>query len=137
MGKFKVMGFLKRKGRTDVFLSLGPENYVVAKGDNITKQYYLTDVAKDSLTVSDKKTGIAIKLNTDFSKEASSKIFPSPGYGGAGKGDGTLRHAPDRMGSKPWGKAVGASGRELWPARERAESSGDLRPARKRAEAIA
>jgi hypothetical protein len=84
MRKLKVMGFLKRKGRMDVFLSLGSENYVVAKGDNITKQYYLTDVAKDSLTVSDKKTGVAVRLNTDFSRDASSKIVPSPGFGGMG-----------------------------------------------------
>jgi hypothetical protein len=86
MKKLKVLGFLKRKGKMDVFLSLGTENYVVAKGDNITKQYYLTDVSKDSLTVSDRKTGIAVKLNTDFSRDASSKIVPSPGFGGAGGG---------------------------------------------------
>jgi hypothetical protein len=86
MGKLKVLGFLKRKGRMDVFLSLGTENYVVAKGDNITKQYYLTDVSRDSVTVSDRKTGIAVKLNTDFSRDASSKIVPSPGFGGPGGG---------------------------------------------------
>jgi hypothetical protein len=92
MKKLKVLGFLKRKGRMDVFLSLGSENYVVAKGDNITKQYYLTDVAKDSVTVSDRKTGIAVKLNTDFSRDASSKIVPSPGFGGAGAGGGPQRY---------------------------------------------
>jgi hypothetical protein len=103
MKKLKVLGFLKRKGRMDVFLSLGPETYVVAKGDNITKQYYLADVAKDSVTVSDRKTGIAVKLNTDFSRDASTKIVPSPGYGGVGAGGGMPQRYPNPFVGRPPG----------------------------------
>jgi hypothetical protein len=109
MRKLKVLGFLKRKGRMDVFLSLGPENYVVAKGDNITKQYYLTDVAKDSLTVSDKKTGVAVKLNTDFTRDASSKIVPSPGFAGMGAAGGMRYPYPGQnpFGGSPPGPPAG------------------------------
>ncbi len=107
MNKLKVLGFLKRKGRMDVFLSLGQENYVVAKGDNITKQYYLTDVAKDSLTVSDRKTGTSVKLNTDFTRDASSKIVPSPGFGGMGPGGGMPQRYPNPLGGRPPGPPGG------------------------------
>ncbi|MHB8174423.1 MAG: hypothetical protein ACYDFU_08215 [Nitrospirota bacterium] len=86
--KFKVMGFLKRKLRTDVFLSLGQENYVVTKGDKITKDYYLTDVAKNAVTVSDKQTGVAVKISTDFSKNASSSVYPFLWRKNAVSGDG-------------------------------------------------
>ncbi len=82
MNKIKVMGFLKRKLRTDVFLSLGQENYVVAKGGKITRTYYLTDVTDNSVTISDKTTGVSVKINTNFSKNASAEVYPSPGYGG-------------------------------------------------------
>ncbi len=84
INKIKVLGFLKRKLKTNVFLSLGQESYVVAKGGKITKDYYLTDVTTNSVTISDKKTGVSVKINTDFSKNASAKVYPSPGYGGGG-----------------------------------------------------
>lgn len=107
MMKFKVMGFLKRKGRMDVFLSLGQENYAVAKGDRITKQYYLTDVTRDSLTVSDKKTGIAVRLSTDFTKVASSNIIPSPGFEGAGPGGWQPQRFPNTFMGRPPGPPGG------------------------------
>lgn len=85
--KVKVLGFLKRKQRTDVFLSLGNINYIVGKGEVITKDYYLEDVAKDSVTVSDRKTGVQVKVPADFSgKNAKSVVMPSVGgAGGAGQ----------------------------------------------------
>ncbi len=82
INKIKIMGFLKRKLKTDVFLSLGQENYVVAKGDHITRNYYLTGVTDNSVTISDKTTGVSVKINTNFSKNASASVYPSPGYGG-------------------------------------------------------
>ncbi len=89
INKMKVMGFLKRRLKTVVFLSLGQENYVAAKGDKITRDYYLTAVTDNSVTISDKKTGVSVKIKTDFSKNASSDIYPSPGLdGGIGPAGG-------------------------------------------------
>src|SRR5512135_2549591 len=45
--KFKVLGFLTRKGKTNVFMSLGAEHYTVPAGGNITKDYFLTEVGLD------------------------------------------------------------------------------------------
>jgi len=84
MQKVKVLGFLKRKQRTDVFLSLGNNNYIVGKGDVITKDYYLVDVTKDSVIVSDRKTGIQVKVPADFSgKNAKSMVLPGVGQAGS------------------------------------------------------
>ena len=95
INKIKVMGFLKRKLRTDVFLSLGQENYVVAKGGKITRDYYLTDVTDNSVTISDKTTGVSVKISTNFSKNASAEVYPSPGYGnGVGPAMGGMGYNP-------------------------------------------
>jgi hypothetical protein len=96
MRKVKVLGFLKRKQRTDVFLSLGNSNYIVGKGEVITKDYYLEDVAKDYVMVSDRKTGVQVKIPADFSGK-NSKNMPPPGVGGAG-GAGQPSPSPQRRG---------------------------------------
>jgi len=84
MQKIKVLGFLKRKQRMDVFLSLGNSNYIVGKGDVITKEYYLEDVAKDSVTVLDRKTGVQVRVPADFSgKNAKSMVLPGVGRAGS------------------------------------------------------
>lgn len=83
--KAKVIGFLKRKGRTDVFLSFSNGNYVVAKGDNITKDYFLTDIGKDSVSIKDNKTGIEVKVSAEFTekKAKTASTIPTPGLPGA------------------------------------------------------
>jgi len=86
LNKIRVLGLLKRKDRTDVFLSLSGSTYIAGKGDNITKAYYLTDLGKDYIVVRDKDTGVEFRLNFDMQSKAS-KTMPSPGAAeGSGKG---------------------------------------------------
>ena len=121
MQKVKVLGFLKRKQRTDVFLSLGNSNYIVGKGEVITKDYYLEDVAKDSVVVSDRKTGIQVKVPADFSGKNAKNILlpgvgrvgasppanqpPNPGTGGTMPGPGRSpgQRTPDASGGGIYG----------------------------------
>lgn len=103
--KLKVLGFLKRKKRMDVFLSLGNSTYIVGKGEVITKDYYLDDVAKDSVTVSDRKTGIQVKVPADFSGKKTTNM-PSPGAGNPGSvypgpGRSPGQRTPESYGGRP------------------------------------
>ena len=100
MQKIKVLGFLKRKQRIDVFLSLGNSNYIVGKGDVITKDYYLEDVAKDSVTVSDRKTGIQVKVPADFSGKNAKSMVP-PGAGRAGSSSPAYQQPSQGIGGMP------------------------------------
>ncbi len=85
MNKIKVLGFLKRKSREDVFLSLGNDYYTAGKGENIVKGYYLKDVGKDYVVVADRDTNTEVRLSTNFEKGASTTV-PSPGAGGGPPG---------------------------------------------------
>lgn len=83
MQKIRVLGFLKRKGRTDVFVSLGNDNFVVPRGGKIIKGYYVADIGKDFVLLSDKNTGVEVRVNTEQPK-GGSKTVPSPGVQGGG-----------------------------------------------------
>ncbi len=99
LNKVKVLGFLKRKSRTDVFLSLGNDTYIAAKGDTITQGYYLKEVGKDFVVVADRDTNTEVRLNTTFEKaKGSVTTVPSPGIGGEGVKPGGAQPAPP-MGS--------------------------------------
>jgi hypothetical protein len=87
--KLKVLGFLKRKGKTNVFLSLGGESYTVPEGGNITKDYYLTELGPDYIVVTDKATGVTEKLKTQL----ATKPMAMPGGGPA---------AATQSGPSPW-----------------------------------
>ncbi len=95
MKRIKVVGFLKRKGSLDVFMSLDNSNYIVKKGENITKQYFLDQVGKDSIMVSDRATGVQVTLAADFSGKGSPAAVPSPGMGSS---PGSGRPAPQPYG---------------------------------------
>jgi len=84
MGKFKPVGFLKRKGRTDVFLSYAGEQFIAGKGDTITKTYIMSDIGKDYIIISDSKTRVEVRLKMSSDEGESSKTMPSPGMGGGG-----------------------------------------------------
>ena len=103
MKRMKVVGFLKRKGRLDIFMSLDNNNYIVGKGDNITKRYFVDQVGKDSILVSDKDTGVQVTLAADFSGKGSPTTLPSPGMGGS--------TGPGRPMPKPYG-----GGRPAYPS---------------------
>jgi hypothetical protein len=83
MKKVRVLGFLKRKGRTDVFMSLGGENFVVGKGGTITKEYYVADIGKDFVLLSDRGTGVEVRISTESGKEGARTML-SPGVTGGG-----------------------------------------------------
>lgn len=123
MGSIKFMGFVKRKGRTDVFMSMGNDFFSAAKGETITKDYYLKDIGANYLLFADRKSGAETRLIVDF--EGSSADGPSivpvvpVGSGGeSGTGAAPARPArpstpgarrpgsPDRAGGMPGGTAV-------------------------------
>lgn len=109
--RIKVVGFLKRKGRLDVFMSLDNGNYIVAKGGNITKQYFLDHVGKHSIMVSDRATGVQVTLTADFSGKGSPATVPSPGMGSS---PGSGSHAPQPYGGGRGRPAYsGAAGRSI------------------------
>ncbi|MGA2192631.1 MAG: hypothetical protein ABSG42_04540 [Nitrospirota bacterium] len=88
MQKMKVLGFLKRKDREDVFLSLGGENFIVAKGEKITKEYYLNSIEDQAVVVVDKKTGVDVKLSTEPGKGGAANAPASAGGQGLPYGAG-------------------------------------------------
>jgi len=85
MQKFKVLGLLNHKGRTEVFLSLGNDNFTAAKGEDITKGYYLNDIGTDYIVIVDKDTNVTVKIDTKLDENAggASNTVPSPGIEGA------------------------------------------------------
>jgi hypothetical protein len=110
MKKIRVLGFLKRKDRTDVFVSLGAENFVVARGGKITKEYYVTDIGKDFVLLSDKFTGVEVRVSTESSKEGSKTVSPPgvPGGGSSGAPPQPVQFpGGGRMGPGPGGPPQG------------------------------
>ena len=87
MNKLAVLGFLKRKERVDIFFSMGNDYFVAAKGGEIARGYYLTDIGRDYVVVSDKATGTAVRLAAKFEEEGKGtiKTAPSPGIAGASR----------------------------------------------------
>lgn len=74
LAKFKLLGFVKSKGRMSVFLTFEGGSYVVSEGGLIAKDYYLTDVGQDSITITSKDTGTEVVLG--MKPEAAAKSPP-------------------------------------------------------------
>ncbi|HEY3346784.1 MAG TPA: hypothetical protein VGK71_04100 [Nitrospirota bacterium] len=81
MNKFRVLGMVQRKGRSDVLMQLAGNNFVAAKGEVITKQYYIADITRDTVVVKDKATGLETRIKANF-EAAASKSGSSPVSGG-------------------------------------------------------
>ncbi len=103
--KIKVLGYLKRKGITNVFMSLGGDHFTVPLGGNITKEYYLTNLDQDSVQVTDKATGVAETIKTQF----SSKPTTMP-VGGGAAGAGAAGAPPRGGGASPYPGGGGPGG---------------------------
>ena len=94
LNKVRVLGFLKRKNRTDVFLSFGSDSYIASKGDTITRGYYLKDIGKDYVIVADRDTNTEVRLSTDFESGKAGATAPMPGAGDSGPGGGPQTGIP-------------------------------------------
>ena len=102
--KVRVLGYLKRKGVTNVFMSLGTDHYTVPLGGNITKDYFLTGVEQDSVQITDRATGVTEKIKAQFSDKQTSM----PVGGGMG-GAGSAGTPPRSGGASPY-QGGGATG---------------------------
>jgi len=69
MGKIQFVGFLKRSGRTDVFLTYKDSYFVVTKGGDIMNGLYLKDIGGNYLLFADRATGAELLVNVDFTGE--------------------------------------------------------------------
>jgi len=69
MGKIQFVGFLKRSGRTDVFLTYKNSYFVVTKGGDIMNGLYLKDIGGNYLLFADRATGAELLVNVDFTGE--------------------------------------------------------------------
>jgi hypothetical protein len=81
INKFRVLGMVQRKGRSDVLMQLAGNNFVAAKGEVITKEYYIADITRDTVVVKDKATGVESRIKANFEVSAS-KSGASPVSGG-------------------------------------------------------
>lgn len=125
LNKVKVLGFLKRKSRTDVFLSLGNDTYIAAKGDTIAKGYYLKDVGKDFVVVADRDTNTEVRLTTSFEKaKGSVNTVPSPGLGGGGASPGSAQQPVPPTGIPGMPGPAGPGARHSNPSTETTPGQG-------------
>lgn len=102
MNQFRFLGFVKRRDRTDLFLTNDREFFYAGVGETITKDYFIKSIGADYILIGDRKSGAEVKLNVDFGGDGKpSTVLPTVGMGGSAPGSGGARTPPQQRPGRP------------------------------------
>ncbi|HEX9859994.1 MAG TPA: hypothetical protein VGB23_02235 [Nitrospirota bacterium] len=102
MKQFRFLGFVKRRDRTDLFLTNDREFFYAGVGETITEDFYIKSIGADYFLIGDRDSGAEVRLNVDFGGDGkASQVLPSVGMGGPAPESGGARTPPQQRPGRP------------------------------------